>query len=231
MGRRTAWLFAGSVGAAACAEPQGTVADGQPPVTGTCTPTEGDSDPYADCIDAFVPGPGASFGHDALPDIVLGPPQPGPAGGGGTDVASLGCGGSITLFFDGDGITDRPGPDLVVFENAFTTGDTTFTEPAEVLVSQDGEVWHRFGCAPAGDGVWPPEGCAGVTPTAADADPVSDPGAAGGDAFDLADVGLRSARWLRLVDVTEAHYGADTWCDGAAGGFDLDAAAAVEPRP
>jgi hypothetical protein len=58
-----------------------------------------------------------------------------------------------------------------------------------------------------------------------------DPATAGGDVFDLADVGLAEARWVRLIDRTAEHYGSDTWCLGAAGGFDLDAVAAVEGTP
>jgi hypothetical protein len=34
-----------------------------------------------------------------------------------------------------------------------------------------------------------------------------------------------------LIDRTAEHYGSQTWCLGAAGGFDLDAIAAVEGAP
>ncbi|MBX7077607.1 MAG: hypothetical protein K1X88_00385 [Nannocystaceae bacterium] len=167
----------------------------------------------------------ASFGHDALPDIVLGPPAPTGAGGS-LDVASLGCGGRVTLGFAGAGIVDGDGDDVIVFENAFATADGSFAEPAQVLVSDDGETWFAFDCDAAGDA----DGCAGVTPTAAhDADDASVVARAGGDAFDLAAVGLTHARWLRLVDRTREHWPDGMWCEGAAAGFDLDAIAAV-PR-
>ncbi len=205
-----------------------TVADDAPAIDGTCASDVGHGDAFADCVDAIVPGPDAVFGHDLLPDIVLGPPVPGAGASGSMDVAALGCGGTITLAFDPPGIVDGDGDDLVVFENAFATGDETFAEPAQVLVSDDGTSWRAFGCSPTGDGSWPPVGCAGVTPTAKDGD-VLDPERSGGDAFDLADVGLRHARWVRLVDRTEEHYGDDMWCGGLAGGFDLDAIVAV-PR-
>jgi hypothetical protein len=67
-----------------------------------------------------------------------------------------------------------------------------------------------------------------VTPTAADVDEstAADPQRSGGDAFDLADVGLQRVQYVRLVDLTEAYYGDSMWCGGAAGGFDLDAIAA-----
>jgi hypothetical protein len=208
-----------------------TVADGEPPVAGACPDDLGHGDAFADCLDAIEAGPGATFGHDALPDIVLGPPVAGMGKSGSMDVASLGCDGTITLAFDPPGIVDGHGDDFIVFENAFAYGDDmTFTEPAQVLVSDDGSSWLAFGCTPRGDGSWPPWGCAGVTPTRAhDADEAVDPARAGGDAFDLADVGLDHARFVRLLDRTREHYGEDKWCTGDAGGFDLDAIAAV-PR-
>ncbi len=184
-------------------------------IAGTC-PEGTTDDRWADCVEGFDPGAEADFGHDALPAIVLGPPVVNEAGGS-LDVVSLGCGGSITLAFDPPGIIDGPGADLVVYENAFPTGETTFAEPARVLVSSDGEDWRPFDCALSADAAWPPHGCAGVTPS-------SD----GGDRFDLADVSLDHARYVRLVDVSLAFYGHDMWCTGGAGGFDLDAVGAVQ---
>ena len=144
------------------------------------------------------------------------------------DIVSLGCGGQITLFFDEPGIVDGPGPDLLVFENPFTMNDETFAEPARVLVSEDGQTWGGFPCELDATGTWPPTGCAGIEPVHADGHPATDPAAAGGDAFDLADIGLSHARYVRLVDVSEAYFGDTMWCVGASGGFDLDAVAAVE---
>ena len=186
------------------------------------------SDPFADCVEDFAPTDMVGFGHDRMPEIVLGPPQGPP----GLDVASLGCGGRITLFFEEPGIVDGPGPDFIVFENPFFYGSNgiTFAEPARVLVSDDGEHWAAFDCdVSGGEAAWPPSGCAGVTPVLAgeDDDFVTDPQRAGGDAFDLADVGLERARWVRLVDLTQEYYGHRMWCDGHAGGFDLDAIAVV----
>jgi len=204
--------------ALACAaddEAAGTTrADDEPPVDGVCAVDSGRADAFADCVEAFVPGDDASFGHDQLPDVVLGPPVAGPGGGGSTDVVSLGCGGSITLAFDPPGLVDGDGDDFVVYENAFAVGDESFAEPARVLVSADGSAWHERVCTPSGDGAWPPVGCAGVEP--------------GGDAFDLADFGLAHARYVRLVDVTREHYGDDQWCAGAGAGFDLDAVSGSE---
>jgi len=204
-----------------------TAADDEPPVEGTCPGDLGHGDAFADCVDAFAPAPGIGFGHDALPDIVLGAPVVPASGSGSTDVASLGCDGRITLAFDPPGIVDGAGDDLVVFENAFATGEQSFAEPAQVLVSDDGVHWLAFGCSPRGDGSWPPFGCAGVTP--ARAGDARDPAQSGGDAYDLAAVGLDHARWIRLVDRTRDHYDEERWCEGDAAGFDLDAVAAV-PR-
>jgi hypothetical protein len=99
-----------------------------------------------------------------------------------------------------------------------------------VGVSEDGVYWAWFPCEVDGSGTWPPTGCAGVEPVLSDPDnevDPTDPERAGGDAFDLAEVGLTRAHYVQLVDVTREHYGTDLWCEGEAGGFDLDAVAAV----
>lgn len=194
---------------------------GQPPARGDCSAAAVPAG-FVDCVDDFVPEPPASFGHDAMPDVVRGAPVVPPAGGS-TDVASLGCGGSITVGFARD-VTNGADADLIVFENAFATGDSTFAEPAEVLVSADGEAWFAFPCDYESDDA---EGCAGVTPSLATED-ARDPAVSGGDAFDLDALGLDRIRWVRLVDRTREHHGDDMWCTGAGAGFDLDAIAWVD---
>ena len=199
------------------------------PVAQVCGPGEAPSDPYVDCVESFHPGE-ASFGHAGLPGVVLGPPLGGGPQTGGLDVVSLGCDGTITLYFDEPAIVDGPGPDLIVFENPFMAGSTKFIEPARVLVSADGVDWRSFPCDPS-EGL--PVGCAGLSPVLSNPNngiEASDPAAAGGDAFDLAEVGLAKARYVRLQDVSVAHYGSRTWCGGVGGGFDLDAVAAVHAR-
>ncbi len=200
------------------------------PVSGQCRPST-NADPFADCIESFSPGGDASFGHDLLPQVVLGPPMAGAGGAGSTDVASLGCGGRMTLYFDEPAIEDGPGVDFIVFENPFPTGDETFAEPARVLVSDDGVDWRAFDCALTADAAWPPTGCAGIRTVFANPSNgwATDPDRAGGDGFDLADVGLEHARYVRLVDVSRAYNGNSTWCSGAPAGFDLDAIGAI-PR-
>lgn len=180
-------------------------------------------DPYADAVSAFDPAPDSFFGHEQLPDIVLGPPR------GGFDVASLGCAGAIELEFEAPGIVDGPGPDLIVFENPF---DASFPEPGEVSVSADGISWTVFPCDPL-----TLAGCAGISPTLALPDSGIDPRdveLAGGDAFDLAsaDPALAEVRFVRIVDRSQAYWEAQgqSYCDPGqqgAGGFDLDAVVAV----
>lgn len=208
--------------------------EGLPPVDGVCVPPGGwsgrdPSGPAADCVESFSPAAGATFGHDRMPEVVLGAPHG--AEGGGTDVVSLGCGGSIVLAFDGPGIVDGPGPDFIVFENPFVVGDETFTEPALVSVSADGERWYTFPCSGLdGRAAWPPACCAGINPVHADGSDTIEPGqidAAGGDAFDLAGTGLSRIRYVRLDDVGARYDETRTWCTGPAGGADIDAVVAV----
>lgn len=181
---------------------------------------------YAAELVEFDPGDNAGYGADALPDVALGPPVPGSGGGGSLDVVSLGVGGSITLGFGGRRIVDGPGADFIVFENPFwIQGDMTnpFKELALVSVSTDAVTWHDFSCDPAGDGAGMWQGCAGWRPTipyaVATHEPL-DPEMTGGDTFDLAELGLREASYVRITDLS---------VEGAAptAGFDLDAVGAV----
>jgi hypothetical protein len=175
---------------------------------------------FAAEVVSFDAGEGAGFGQEKLPAVVLGPPQGGGLSSGGLDVLSLGVGGAIVLAFGDAELVDGPGPDFAVFENAFWAGGdpaSPFAELGEVAVSADGEQWFTFGCSmePAADATWP--GCAGYSPVEPLA-PGADPNRAwyGGDVFDLAELGVQRARFVRILDLSEA---------GAAptAGFDLDA--------
>jgi hypothetical protein len=206
------------------------------------------ADPFADRVVTYTVGTGGGGGQAGLPGVVLGPPHGGGAFQGSSDTFSLGLGGSITLAFDDNVLVNGPGPDLLVFENAFlATGLTTlppFAEPGVVEVSGDGVDWHAFPCALTTAPYYP--GCAGVYPVFANVDdpdapsplipsttPIGDlvgvptadfvpPAGAGGDAFDLTDVGLSAARFVRIT-------ASSTLSPGLQGlsGFDLDALAAV----
>ena len=215
--------------------------------------TEGD--PHADAVASFVAGTGAGFGSGALPDIVTGAPEGLGLFNGGLDVLSLGHGGVVVLEFVDNVIVDYPGVDFTVFENPFLTlvsgtVQNVFAEAGRVSVSQNGVDWFVFdACETAPlDGPYYP-GCAGVFPTLHDpfdpqtphpsiptATPITDligltgaqiftPAGAGGDSFDLEDVGLTWARYVRIEDVGPAFGQAGTV------GFDLDAVTAVNAAP
>jgi len=202
----------------------------------------------------FSPVDPASYGHNKMPDVVLGFPGESSPTTGSVEVASLGTGGSITLEFTRSMIVDGPGPDFIVFENAFfcTVPESAeddygvFAEPMIVEVSQDGEVWHQFpfdedaldevggeGCTPR-DLLKRLVGLAGITPTftgdliVANDPMVWDPEGVGGvsgwggDAFDLADLGLD---WVRFVRLTDS--GKIAGFTGSTQGADLDAVVAV----
>jgi hypothetical protein len=185
---------------------------------------------YATEVVSFAPGEGAGWGQDHMPDVVLGPPDGATNGSPAAkpnEVLSLGAGGEIVVGFDRP-IADGPGADFMVFENPFWVRDDpteVWAELGEVSVSQDGQTWHTFGCAaePTQPGQWP--GCAGWTPSKAyDSDEFAllDPAATGGDAFDLADVGLESARFVRVRDMLES---TNSTVENV--GFDLDAVGVV----
>ncbi len=157
----------------------------------------------------------------SYPELALGPAE-----GNIMDIVSLGDGGSIVLGFEG-WIANGDGWDFAVFENSF--GDL-FLELAYVEVSQDGQDWRRF----------PNES---LTPNPVPAfgllksDDVT--GLAGkyragfGTPFDLDDVGLEYAQYVRVIDVIGDGRDKDSYGNpiydphptlGSAG-FDLDAVA------
>lgn len=211
----------GGGSAVGCTEgPTGAVSCGVDPlvVRDGC---DGPQARFASTVLAISFGPGAGFGQEAYPENVFGPPEGAGPLAGSLDVLTLGDGGSITVGFGDGGIVDGPGPDLVVFENPFWVGgnpDVPYAELGAVEVSADGHDWHAFPCSTDAA-----DGCAGVRPVLAGPDAPSidplDPEAAGGDAFDLADVGLAAARFVRVTDLAAQ----------AGRTFDLDAVAAVHP--
>lgn len=179
---------------------------------------------------SFMPGPCAGFGASAMPEIVRGPPEGAGTLSGSLDVVSLGVRGEIVVSFGGNAIVDGPGADFIVFENAFwASGDPN--EPAndlgDVSVSEDGRTWVSFPCA-AGD--HPPyEGCAGWRPVMSSSKSGISPfdvERAGGEAFDLAQVGLTRAKFVRIRDLGRQTC-PDTPRRPINYGFDLDAVAIV----
>jgi hypothetical protein len=104
------------------------------------------------------------------------------------------------------------------------SSDLTFAEPGIVGVSEDGTAFVEFACDLS---AWPYAGCAGVEPVLANADfndvDPTDPTVSGGDGFDLKDVGLTSARFVRIRD---SGLGLGPIGPGTRG-FDLDAVAVI----
>lgn len=174
---------------------------------------------FATSVVAHEFGPGQNVGQEVFPAPIFGPPQGAGARNGSIEgVVSLGNGGTVTVAFDGNGIADEPGPDFIVFENAFWVNgnpEQPFAELGTVAVSDDGVTWHEFPCtateAPYGH-------CSGWRPVFAnpenDLDPL-DPAVAGGDPYDLSDIGVARARFVRVTDRADL--------TGTAGVYDLDA--------
>ena len=182
----------------------------------------------ASCIESYKPGPGGGYGAEQLPAILYGPPHGGGAKGGSVDVLSLGADGEIVVGFGGNGVVDGDGPDLIVFENAFWAGGNPmypFKELGEISVSEDGVTWTAFPCK---QDALPYDGCAGWHPVYSnpsnDISP-TDPVAAGGDVFDLATIGVKQARFIKIVDLH------NTTGKGGTAGFDLDAVALIHAAP
>ena len=199
----------------------------EPESPGSEVPNPVPSDPFMDEVVEFLPGPHAGFGSENLPEVVLGGPQGKGYNQGGFDVLSLGVGGEIVLKSDSP-IYNGPGPDFIIFENPFYIGgnpEAVYAELGEVSVSQNGVDFFTFVCA-AEDRVGGYPGCAGLEPVLANVltntiDP-TDPDTAGGDAFDLEDLGLSWVRYVRIQDLSNGGSGTNA-------GFDLDAVSIVHP--
>ncbi len=173
----------------------------------------------------------AGFGLNRMPGVVEGPPIGGGDGTGSLDVLSLGNGGEIVLSFDPNAIVDGAGSDFIVFENPFLIGGDPHkpnAEPGEVSVSEDGVTWKTFPCTAT---AYPYGACAGWHPVySSPSNGISpvDPVTAGGDPFDLADVGLASARFVRIRD--KANEQCPPGSPSTTNGFDLDAISIVNAR-
>ncbi len=173
------------------------------------------------CVESVALGPGAGFGQERFPEVVYGPPLGAGDHGGSTDVLSLGTGGVIVIGFGGNAVVDGEGADFIVFENAFLAGTKPFKELAQISVSEDGATWTAFPCK---QDALPYDGCAGWHPVYSNPSNTispTDPAAAGGDVFDLATIGVKKARFIKIVDLGNIVGTAGTT------GFDLDAVAVL----
>jgi hypothetical protein len=156
-------------------------------------------------------GEGAGFGQEAFPDIIFGAPEGRGEGAGSLDVLSLGAGGEIVISFDNIDIVDQEGVDFIVFENPFLG----WVEIGIVSASQDGENWVEWPCS-----LESLESCAGVQPVFSNSSNCIDArdfALSGGDGFDLKDIGLD---WAQFIKITDANV-------SGLGGFDLDSIAIV----
>jgi len=226
------------------------------------------ADPFADAVKSFQPLNSDGHTSAQLALHALGPPQGAGKMEGATfndivslharinddDGASAPYGGSITLEFNDNIIVNGTGPDFIIFENVFfTKGDLEqrWIEPAIVSVSQDGRQFHIFpydfvphykdGVINHSNPHCYKKGFAGINPVYSNngsPDPRKWP-EAGGDAFDLNEIGLD---WVRFIRITST---GDNWltdingdkvrhatgtmaCSGAGtSGFDLDAVCAI----
>ncbi len=185
------------------------------------------ADRFVTRVVSFAPGECAGFGAEKLPDVVLGPPEGGGTSQGGTDVVSLGRLGTIVLGFEPNAIVDGPGPDFVVFENAFYIAgnpNNVYGEPGEISVSEDGIAWSTWSCTTT-KAPWAPT-CAGIHPvlssSTSNISPLDYP-ACGGDAFDLADLGLKHAKFVRVHDIGWQDCPTEPSKRTTTNGFDLDA--------
>ncbi len=200
----------------------------------SCNTAFAQSDPYADSVIVFNKGTGSWINQNPpyFPDNVLGAPSRNASytvpAVSPDEICSLGLGGEIVLAFTNNAIVNGDGPDFTVFENAFEIlygprAGEIFAEPGKVAVSKDGINFFEFPFDSLSL-----EGCAGVTPTNGNADPTN-PDSSGGDSFDLSDVGLDTAYFVKITDITSLIL-SDTshpYYDYTANGFDLDAVAAI----
>ena len=192
------------------------------------------ADRFVTSVVSFTPGDCAGFGIPEMPGIVMGPPVGGGCCSGSLDVVSLGHAGEIVLSFEPNSIIDGPGVDFIVFANPFWVGgdpSRPYAKLGEVSVSDDGTTWKSFPCTP---GAAPAYGtCAGWRPVfSASGNGISpvDPNAAGGDSFDLSDLGLSAARFVRIRDLGTVECPMDPAIKPISGGFNLDAIAIVNAK-
>jgi hypothetical protein len=205
-------------------------ADARPADASSCSPDAGTPVIGIGNVVSLTIGNGGGAGQDQLPGILQGAPAgPGVSG----ETLSLGENGELVVDFGDYDIVDGPGADFIVYENSFLTGPyQPYAEPARVGVAAGGDAgassFVDFFCdlsQTSGDPQterWPYPGCAGVRPVlAGKASCLSpaDPAVAGGDAFDLKNVKLARARYLRLRDAGLSTMGGASHTAG----FDLDA--------
>ena len=215
-----------------------------------------EGDVFADCVDDLFLGTNGGFGSEA--QTLGAPQGAGAFQGGTDVLSLGLGGWIVLEFrdntiVDGPGVdfTVFENP-FMAYDQYFETLEP-FMEPGRVSVSQDGSTWYAFGCAldPLEEVNLHP-GCAGIYPVFSDGldpatphgsipsdTPIEDlmgqdifdfpiPDGSGGDSFDLADVGLD---WAAFVRVEAASFLSGPSGGAGNAGFDLDAVAAVHSEP
>ncbi|MCX7909486.1 MAG: T9SS type A sorting domain-containing protein [Ignavibacteria bacterium] len=179
-----------------------------------------------DTVFWFYPGSGQNIGQDSsyFPENIFSLPDTNASenfpSSSPKHICSIGLAGEICVGFKNYYIIDMEGPDFTIFENAFINPVTkkVFAEPATVSVSEDGVVFYEF--------PWDYktlEGCAGTKPTNGKANPF-DPKVSGGNSFDLAEIGIKKARFVKIKDICDTilHNTEHPFYDPLLSGFDLD---------
>lgn len=199
--------------------------------------------------DVIVDAPGADGSRFGDPTRAVNGVRGAGMGAGSLDVYSLNytTRPSLVIGFGAYAVTDGPGADLAVFENGFlaaTDEAYTFMDPIVLEVSSDGVAWlaFPFDYVNADERAYVPhpelwEGFAGTLPVRVNEDTDAlDPfsAMAGGNAFDLADLGSGEAalrarregiRYVRLRSaaiVTNPDTGEPFPRDAVSDGADID---------
>jgi hypothetical protein len=130
----------------------------------------------------------------------------------------LGHGGTIVYEIKGGELIDRDGPEFVIYGDSVFT-DAVETAKVEVAMEDDPSSYEEFPC----DSVNSPfMSCAGVHPV--NTGRAKDPLLIGGDAFDLAKIGVRRARFIKITDTGDNKNSSDF---SFSAGFDLDSIALI----
>ncbi len=148
------------------------------------------------------------------------------------EILSIGLGGEIIVGFKDYIITDGPGIDFIIFENAFINpiNQGIFAEPAIISVSYNGIDFIEF---PYDSTTL--KGLAGITPTNGKVEASKYP-ACGGDGFDLSTIGLDKVKYIKIKDISSIistldesniYYNPESIISG----FDLDAVAGINLAP
>ena len=191
---------------------------------------------FIDTVYSFKPGTVQFVGQseEYFPMNIFGPPAANatrfvPASAP-EDVCSIGIEGEIIVGLKSGIIHNGIGNDFIIFENAFERifDSAIFAEPAVIAVSQNGTDFIEF---PYDE--WTLNGLAGKTPTNGGENPF-DYLLAGGDAFDLEDLGLDYITHIKIRDISQIvskstdhpYYQPEFMVTG----FDLDAVAILYPQ-